>query len=152
MTAAGPIIMELIICMVLTGSPSCDVEAILEPLEAMAPPPPTTTTTTKPPATFRGVGADVEQWRPLVSRYFAATDVERALCLMQHESGGNPNAKNPRSSARGLMQILGSLWAPHYGVSLEELYDPNINLAIAADIRRAQGWQAWSPYNRGLCR
>ena len=102
--------------------------------------------------TFRGIGDNVEQWRSLVSAYFAPGDVDRALCLMHYESGGNPNAKNPRSSARGLMQILASLWAPHFGVSYEDLYDPATNISIAAQIKASQGWTAWSPYNRGLCR
>lgn len=151
-------IIDLIVCMVLTGSPTCD--PLLEPrtLEAYRNHYTTTTTTTPPPPTtshpqpYRGMGTDVERWRSLVASYFRAEDVERALCLMSYESGGNPNAKNPTSSARGLMQILGSLWAPHFGVTLEELYDPHINLAIAAQIRDSQGWTAWAPYNRGLCR
>lgn len=102
--------------------------------------------------TDRGLGSNVEQWRGVVADFFQPGDVDTALCLMAHESGGNPNAKNPRSSARGLMQILASLWAPHYGVSYEDLYDPSINLSIAADIKAQQGWWAWSPYKRGLCR
>lgn len=152
--SAGPII-ELLLCVALTGSPQCNLDPMLEALEAMVPPAPTTTTTTRAPSsssTHRGMGSNVERWRSLVAAHFRAEDVERVLCLMAHESGGNPNAKNPRSSARGLMQILGSLWAPHYGVAADDLYDPNLNLAIARDIRDSQGWQAWSPYNRGLCR
>lgn len=100
----------------------------------------------------RGLGGNVEQWRGLVAQYFAPGEVDTALCLMRHESGGNPNAKNPRSSARGLMQVLASLWAPHFGVSYEALYDPSTNLSIAAQIHDQQGWWAWSPYGRGLCR
>ena len=56
------------------------------------------------------VGAGVEQWRPLVAAYFPAGEVDRALCIMQHESRGNPNAKNPRSSAAGLFQFLRGTW------------------------------------------
>lgn len=148
------IIIELIMCMALTGSPQCEPPAVLLELEPIRPT--TTTTTTSPPAptssTYRGLGSNVEQWRPLVAAHFKPADVDRVLCLMAHESGGNPNAKNPKSSARGLMQILGSLWAPHYGISPAELYDPNTNLAIARDIRDNQGWHAWAPYGRGLCR
>jgi len=99
----------------------------------------------------RSMGSNVEQWRGLVSVYFPADQVDRALCLMSYESGGNPNAKNPRSTARGLMQVLASLWAPAFGVSYEDLYDPETNLRIASEIYRSQGWRAWSPYNRGLC-
>jgi hypothetical protein len=98
-----------------------------------------------------GVRYGTEQWRPIVAVYFKPGDVDRALCLMEHESGGDPQAKNPNSSARGLMQVMASIWAPHFGVSYDDLYDPHTNLYIAARIKDIQGWQAWSPYNRGLC-
>ena len=96
------------------------------------------------------MGSNVEQWRTLVGVYFKAEDVDRALCLMGYESGGNPNAKNPNSSASGLMQVLGG-WADEYGVSRAALFDPDVNLRIAADLRYSYGWTQWSPYNRGLC-
>ena len=44
----------------------------------------------------------VEPWRDLVSKYFS--NVERALCVMDWESGGNPNAISPTQDY-GLMQI-----------------------------------------------
>lgn len=94
----------------------------------------------------------VERWRPLVRAEFPPSEVETALCIIRHESAGRPNADNPRSSARGLFQVLGSLWAPHYGVSRSALYDPVTNTRIARDIWDEQGWRAWSPYQRGLCR
>jgi len=98
----------------------------------------------------RAMGSDVEQWRALVAGHFAPEDVDRALCLMTYESGGNPDAKNPNSSASGLMQIMGS-WASVYEVTREQLFDPSINLYIAADLKARYGWTQWSPYNRGLC-
>lgn len=94
----------------------------------------------------------VERWRPLVAAQFPESEVDTALCLIRHESGGNPSADNPRSSARGLFQVLGSIWAPHYGVSSAALYDPVINTRIAHRIWEKQGWRAWSPFERGLCR
>lgn len=93
----------------------------------------------------------VERWRPLVVSEFPAEEVDTAMCIITHESGGNPDADNPRSSARGLFQVLGSLWAPHYRVSRGDLYDPGINTRIARDIWENYGWGAWSPYQRGLC-
>jgi soluble lytic murein transglycosylase-like protein len=93
----------------------------------------------------------VERWRPLVAGVFPAAEVEAALCIIRHESGGNPDADNPRSSAKGLFQVLGSMWAPHYGVSQTELFDPVTNVQIASDIWENQGWSAWSPYQRGSC-
>lgn len=101
---------------------------------------------------YRGMGSDVERWRCLVEQYFDSSQVETMMCLMLHESGGNPNARNPRSTARGLFQILGSLWAPHFGVAQDDLYDPVLNVRLAREIYDRQGYDAWSPYKRGLCR
>jgi soluble lytic murein transglycosylase-like protein len=103
----------------------------------------------------RGMGnrsSDVEEWRPLVAGHFEPEDVDRVLCLMEHESGGNPNAANPRSSARGLMQVMASVWADEFDVTWDQLYEPEINLYVARQILDRQGFTAWAPYNRGLCR
>lgn len=100
--------------------------------------------------TYRGMGSDTERWRPLVAAYFGS-ETDLALCVVEHESGGNPEAKNPTSTARGLFQILASLWAPHFGVSYSDLYDPELNVMLAKQIRDAQGWNAWSVYKKGLC-
>lgn len=110
-----------------------------------APPPPIVARRTAP-SPNRGMGANVEQWRGLVSAYFS--DVDRALCLMSYESGGNPNAKNPSSGAAGLFQVM-PFWWEHYG---GDRYDPETNVRVASLIYQQQGWNAWSPYNRGLCR
>lgn len=101
---------------------------------------------------YRGVGnGNVERWRPLVAAWFPPDQVDRALCIMKYESGGNPDAKNQVSSARGLFQILASLWAPHYGIPYDALYNPQLNVRLAADIWSHQGWTAWTVWNRGLC-
>lgn len=105
-----------------------------------------------PPQTTRPVdrslGSNVEQWRGLVAGYFA--DVDRALCLMGYESGGNPTATS-HAGARGLMQVM-PFWARSLGMSADALYDPATNLEVAAYVYGQQGWWAWSPYKRGLCR
>jgi Lysozyme like domain len=59
---------------------------------------------------YRGMGTDVEQWRPLVAAFFPADQVDGALRVMACESGGNPWADNPRSSAAGLFQFLRDTW------------------------------------------
>lgn len=109
-----------------------------------------------PPPAHRGMGnqtTDVERWRPLVAKYFAWEDVDRALCLMGYESGGNPSAQNPTSTATGLMQIMHSVWRETFGVTdRSEWHDPELNIYAASVIRSTQGWTAWAPYNRGLCR
>ena len=70
--------------------------------------------------------------------------------VFEHESAGDPDADNPRSSATGLFQILASSWAPHFGVSEAQLYDPLINARLAREILDIQGWRAWTTYR--LCR
>src|SRR5690554_2278533 len=67
-----------------------------------------TTTTTRPPPT--AVPEGVEQWRPLVEAHFPTDAVDRMLCLMWHESRGNPSARNPNSTATGLLQVMHSVW------------------------------------------
>ncbi len=96
------------------------------------------------PPVFNHSSTNTEQWRPLVTLHF--DDVDTALCIISYESGGNPEAKNPRSTARGLFQILASLWAPHFGVSYEDLYDPELNVYLASEIYLIQGWGAWTVY------
>jgi hypothetical protein len=98
-----------------------------------------------------GMGDDVERWRPLAGLYFAVDDLDRLLCLMTAESGGNPDARNPGSGASGLMQVMPS-WAGVFGYSRADLFRPDVNLWVASQILDRQGWVAWSPYLRGLCR
>lgn len=97
------------------------------------------------------MGSDVGRWRVLVDVYFNADDVDRVICLMEKESGGNPNALNRSSGAAGLMQVMPS-WAGVFGYTPDDLFDPIVNLWIARQIRDQQGWDAWTPYLRGSCR
>ena len=90
----------------------------------------------------------VEQWRSLVAAYWPAELVDTALCIIEKESRGNPAAKNPRSTARGLFQILASLWAPYFGVSFDALYDPGVNVQLGYRIYQRQGWGAWTVHRQ----
>ncbi|HZD23999.1 MAG TPA: transglycosylase SLT domain-containing protein, partial [Acidimicrobiia bacterium] len=94
----------------------------------------------------------VDRWRPLVGEYFPPDEIDTAMCIVKQESGGNPKADNPNSSAVGLFQVLQSVWGPYYGVTTADLYDPEVNVLIAGDIWDRYGWGAWSPYRRGVCR
>jgi hypothetical protein len=94
---------------------------------------------------FRGVGTNWEQWRPLVQAYFPEDQVDTAVCIIQHESGGNPWAINP-SSATGLFQVKSSIWG-----GFGNLEDPTTNAVAALYIYQTYGWTAWSAYNRGKC-
>ena len=97
---------------------------------------------------FEQLADPVERWRPLVEDYFPPEEVEIALCVIRHESAGNPEADNPRSSATGLFQVLSSLWSDRYGVSYRELLDPEVNARVARAIWDESGWRAWSAYHR----
>ena len=102
----------------------------------------------------QGMGSDVEQWRSLVSGYFPADQMEKALCVMAGESGGNPNAKNPRSTAAGLWQFLRGTWnwvasqlgGPDYDSGAP--YDPVIATQYAHHLWAQQGWSPWNAARR----
>jgi Transglycosylase SLT domain len=100
---------------------------------------------------YEGMGDDPEVWRPLAAVYFESDQVDRVMCLMGHESGGNPEARNTGSDAAGLMQVMPT-WAPHFGYGYDDLFNPAINLWVARQILDQQGWSAWAPYQRGECR
>lgn len=77
-------------------------------------------------------GGGCEQWRPLIAAHFPADAVNRAVAICNCESRGNPAARNPRSSATGLFQILrGST-------------DPVANVTQAAAMYRTRGWKPWA--------
>jgi hypothetical protein len=103
----------------------------------------------------RGIGhliptqpASAEDWRQLVAVYFPTDHVDRAIEVMQCESGGNPNAKNPISTASGLFQHLHSLWGPRVakaGWGDGSIWDPQTNIAVAAWlVTEGGGWRHWN--------
>jgi len=59
--------------------------------------------------------------------------------VMWCESRCSPTARN-RSGASGLMQIMPMWWRGR------NPYEPATNLTMALEVRRAQGWRAWSCY------
>lgn len=98
---------------------------------------------------FEHVADPVDRWRPLLEILFPAEEVDTALCIIRHESRGDPDADNPRSSATGLFQILAGHWGDHYGVTETQLRDPYLNVFLARDIWEQSGWLAWT--TRHLC-
>jgi soluble lytic murein transglycosylase-like protein len=103
------------------------------------------------PSVNRGMGSDVEQWLPLVAGHFSdlgQEGVDQAMRIMACESGGNTHARNPRSTATGLMQIMYSVWGPEFGFSRDDLEVPEINLWVARQVYEIQGWDAWSCWRR----
>ncbi len=117
---------------------------------------PPATTTTAPPATttttttagdesagestttttaVEGGARNVEEWRPLVARYFPADRVDEALSVMKCESNGDPLATNRYSGAAGLFQFMPGTWAwssEGAGFAGASVYDPEANVASAA--------------------
>ncbi len=88
----------------------------------------------------------VEQWRYLVIQYFGDTpNVQKVLNIMSCESGGDPNATGIYGH-RGLMQELpeyhqakaDSLFGPG-----ANLYDPEVNIAVARVISGGYNFSAW---------
>lgn len=79
---------------------------------------------------------DVEKWRPLVAKYFKPEDVEKALYVINGESGGNPTIKNSTGSgATGLFQIM-----PFHGV---DAANPETAVQWAASQVANHGWSDW---------
>lgn len=92
-----------------------------------------------------------ESWRSLIAAHFPGREVDRAVCVVGWESGGNPAAENPRSSAVGLFQIMFSVWGPEFGIGYDELMDPAVNTWVAREVWDRQGWRAWAAVTRGVC-
>lgn len=93
-------------------------------------------------------GAGAEGWRLLVEHFFEPPDVDRALAVMSCESNGDPDAKNPRSTASGLFQHLASQWGPRaeaIGYPDAGVFDPVANVAAAAWlVYHGGGWSHWN--------
>lgn len=91
----------------------------------------------------------VEDWRPLVEVFFEERHVEKALRVMGCESRGDPDAKNPRSTASGLFQHLASMWPDRSvgaGFAGIDVFDPIANVGTAAYlVYDGGGWGHWYP-------
>ncbi len=98
---------------------------------------------------------NVEQWRPLVAKYFGDR-VDHAMCILNYETGGtgDPNSKNTRSTAAGLFQFLRSTWdrvpISITGGSYDSgaVYHPEANVAAAAWLQANGGWGQWTVNSR----
>lgn len=88
------------------------------------------------------------QVRALVSEYFEAEDVNRAIRVIWCESRFNPTASNPQNGATGLFQHLPQFWprrAEAAGFPGAEPTDPEANVAAAAHaIYSEGGWDVFS--------
>ena len=88
----------------------------------------------------------VERWRPVVDMYFPDDRIDWALRIIACESRGEPDAKNPTSSASGLFQHLARLWperAEAAGFGDYDVFDPYANIAVAAWLLETGGPGHW---------
>lgn len=104
--------------------------------------------TSPSPSSWSG---SVEQWRPLVSIYFPADQVDTAMRVMNCETGGtgNPYSYNRGSGASGLFQHLPKYWADRStkaGWGGSDIMDPEANVAVAGWLQRTGGWTHWTCY------
>ena len=137
----APEMIDPAISEVATSAPAAAGCRPVSPLSPACPSP-------EPAGRAVGVLVGIERWRPLVERYFEPGDVDLAMRVMACESGGNPTAANPTSSARGLFQHLGSFWnkrAASAGWTGADIFDPEANVAVAAWLVYHQGgWKHWN--------
>lgn len=88
----------------------------------------------------------VERWRALVKRYFREEDIDKALYVINGESGGNPTIAGDNGASIGLFQMnrSGGLGTGH---SVSELNDPETNIRLAA--QAVYGGSGWGPWGEG---
>ncbi len=97
-------------------------------------------------------GPETERWRPLVSFWWPADLVDRAMCLIRYESTGKATAVNTSSGAAGLFQIMPFWWDETLPSEYRgDRLDPVTNARAAYYIYERQGWRAWSVVNSGKC-
>jgi len=106
------------------------------------------------PADAGGI-RDVEVWRPLVTKYWAADRVDCVLGIIKTESRGDPRAYNSSTGASGLMQHLSKYWKSRAAAAgfrdadglYASPYSAEANIAAGAYIAGSgSGW--YTPWNR----
>jgi hypothetical protein len=79
-------------------------------------------------------------------KVFPAHAWDRMSRIIDRESGGNPRAQNPSSSAAGCAQLL-RLHSPRFdklGYTWErDRYSAQANIRVAHDLWLAAGWSPW---------
>jgi hypothetical protein len=85
--------------------------------------------------------------RELVTRYFAADDVNRAMRVAWCSSGFNPGLVDPATGAVGLFPLDPVRWSPlaaAAGFAGAQITDAEANVAVAAHLVEQEGWGAWA--------
>lgn len=88
--------------------------------------------------TYNGGAAGADQWYDLAMQV-GWTDAQWPVlrCIISRESRGIETAKNPSSSATGLLQILARYYPG------ENLYDGETNLRVGLALYQSSGWRPW---------
>jgi hypothetical protein len=73
--------------------------------------------------------------------------VEIMTAIAKAESGLRPRAKNPKSTASGVFQILAGTWY-HYDC-VGDKWDWKDNTKCAIKIMKKSGYKPWEVYNKG---
>jgi hypothetical protein len=88
------------------------------------------------------IEAEIAKRRKNSTMYAVLARIEKC------ESGGNPLAKNPNSSASGLYQFIHSSWV-YYGTKLwgsvedKDVFNPHHNRELAEYVYRLNGTRDW---------
>lgn len=118
--------------------------AVLEEQPALPPAPIRSTGT----STGMGAGCSSGPVHDLIVADFTPIgEVDTALYIASRESGCNPNAKNPNSSASGVFQIVNGTWlywSDRCGYAGASAFDAAANVAVAACMVEAEGWGPWA--------
>ena len=98
----------------------------------------------------------VEQWRPLAQQalddYGIGHEIGTFMRVLACESGGNARAKNPTSTASGLMQHLARPYWPARAAAIgmpgASIFNPIANVYASAWLLTTAGggWEHWTCY------
>lgn len=80
-----------------------------------------------------------------IEKYFPADSVDEAIAVAYHESGGNASATNSKGNSNGVDHGIFQI-NDYYHPEVKNIdpYDPEANIALAAEIWRNKGWKEWS--------
>lgn len=77
-------------------------------------------------------------------------DIMQMIRIARYESNFKERAKNPKSTASGVFQIIAGTWYSNDCVGDKWIAEDNIRCAYKIYFKR--GFQPWSVYNSGLAR
>lgn len=111
------------------------------PTTTTSPPPPRPVTTPRPATSPQPCGGHLRA----VQARWPADQVTTACRVILCESGGDPTAANPRSSASGVWQFLDSTWRSTTGLAPPaSAYPAATQHDAALALWQRSGWRPWS--------